>query len=186
MTAHHKDRVDLQALLLPGLLTGVPCIVRTQADKFEVAALSTGQPLSQGWSSRCNSGILKRYNVSCVYWTVHHLDSWVKIDQLDATCIITTLFSAQHVSDVNTSILRSCRKLLRMDVLTSETCWALNKVVIIQVASSWSLFTQLQCLFKVCDALIELNLSIAVVSLNVSHLTSRIQYFLRFVDYSYA
>ena len=135
---------------------------------------------------------------------------WVKRDQLDATCFIITLFSAEHVSDVNTSILRSLRlirwvtswvvsgsmyvgvtlqcgcggvvsvcrpslytdttppqphcnvtptyiepdtthevtqriirKLLRMDVLTSETCWALNKVIIKQVASSWSLFTQL-------------------------------------------
>jgi len=29
-----------------------------------------------------------------------------------------------------------------MDVLTSETGWALNKVIIKQVASSWSLFTQ--------------------------------------------
>ena len=29
-----------------------------------------------------------------------------------------------------------------MDVLTSETCWALNKVIIKQVASSLSLFTQ--------------------------------------------
>ena len=34
-------------------------------------------------------------------------------------------------------------KLVRMDVLTSETCWALNKVIIKQMASSWSLFTQL-------------------------------------------
>jgi len=40
-------------------------------------------------------------------------------------------FAAQHVSDVNTSIFRSLqllgallrsRKLLKMDVLTSETC----------------------------------------------------------------
>ena len=37
------------------------------------------------------------------------LDIWVKRDQLDATCFIITLFSAQHVSDVNTSILRSLR-----------------------------------------------------------------------------
>jgi len=44
-----------------------------------------------------------------VYWTVHHLDSWIKRDQLDATCFIITLFSAQHVSDVNTSLLRSLR-----------------------------------------------------------------------------
>ena len=33
------------------------------------------------------------------------------------------------------------RKLLRMDVLTSETCWALSNEIIKQVASSWSLFT---------------------------------------------
>jgi len=46
---------------------------------------------------------------SYVYWTVHHIDSWVKRDQLDATCFIITLFSAQRVSDVNTSILRSLR-----------------------------------------------------------------------------
>jgi len=36
-----------------------------------------------------------------VYWTVHHLDSWVKRDQLDVTCFIS-LLNAQHVSDVNT------------------------------------------------------------------------------------
>jgi len=29
-----------------------------------------------------------------------------------------------------------------MDVLTSETCWALHKEIIKQVTSSWSLFTQ--------------------------------------------
>ena len=40
---------------------------------------------------------------SYVYWTVHHLDSWVKRNQLDATYFII-LFNAQHVSDVKTSI----------------------------------------------------------------------------------
>ena len=44
---------------------------------------------------------------SYVYWTVHHLDSRVKTDQLDVTSFIISLFNAQHVSDVNTSILRS-------------------------------------------------------------------------------
>ena len=44
-----------------------------------------------------------------VYWTVHHLYSCVKRDQLDVTCFIISLFNAQHVSDVNTSILRSLR-----------------------------------------------------------------------------
>jgi len=158
--------------------------------------------------------------VSYVYWTVHHLDSWVKRCQLDITCFIISLFNAQHVSDVNTSILRNLRlicwviswvvllwfdvcwcyvvvrlwwcgirmqaeavphpaygyrtttaepqrntnthrtramqpmksqqisrKLLRMDVLTSETCWTLNNEIIKKVTSSWSFFTQLywQC-----------------------------------------
>ena len=35
------------------------------------------------------------------------------------------------------------RKLLRMDVLTSEIYWALNKEIIKQVTSSWSFFIQL-------------------------------------------
>jgi len=39
------------------------------------------------------------------------------------------------------------RKLLRVDVLTSETCWALNNEIIKQVTSSWSLFIQL-CVWK--------------------------------------
>ena len=57
-------------------------------------------------------------------WTVHHLDSWTKRDQLDVTCSFISLFTAQHVSDVN----------------TSETCWALNNEIKKQVTSSWSLF----------------------------------------------
>ena len=44
---------------------------------------------------------------SYVYWTVHHLDSWIKTDKLDVTCFIISLFNAQHVPDINTSILRS-------------------------------------------------------------------------------
>ena len=35
------------------------------------------------------------------------------------------------------------RKLLRMDVVTSETCWAVNNEIKRQVTSSWSLFIQL-------------------------------------------
>jgi len=33
----------------------------------------------------------------------------MKRDKLDVTCFIISLFNAQHVSDVNTSILRSLR-----------------------------------------------------------------------------
>jgi hypothetical protein len=35
--------------------------------------------------------------------------SWIKIDQLDVTCFIVSLFTAQHVSNVSTSIFRSLR-----------------------------------------------------------------------------
>jgi len=141
---------------------------------------------------------------------------WIKRDQLDVTCFIISLFTAQHVSGVNTSILRSLRlicwviawvvwfwfdvcwccvvvvwcpdtgwsttqpaygyhttttqhqhtsnqnhtthaithqisnKLLRMDVLTSETCWEVNNEIIKQVTSSRSLFIQLSrwCTFQ--------------------------------------
>ena len=37
------------------------------------------------------------------------VDSRIKRDQLDVTCFFITLFNVQHVSDVNTSILRSLR-----------------------------------------------------------------------------
>ena len=39
---------------------------------------------------------------------MHHLDSSVKRNQLDATCFIIILFSAQHVSDVNSPSSGAC------------------------------------------------------------------------------
>ena len=33
--------------------------------------------------------------------------SWIKTDQLDVTCFIISLFTAQHVSNVSASIFRS-------------------------------------------------------------------------------
>ena len=35
--------------------------------------------------------------------------NWIKIDQLDVTCFIISLFTAQHVSNVSTFIFRSLR-----------------------------------------------------------------------------
>ena len=52
--------------------------------------------------------IIKIY-VSYVYWAVQHLDSWIKTDQLDVTFFFISLFNAQYVSNVSTSILRSLR-----------------------------------------------------------------------------
>jgi len=49
--------------------------------------------------------------------------------QFDVTCFIISLSDAQHVSKISTSNLRilrlTCRKILRLDVLTFETCWAI-------------------------------------------------------------
>ena len=65
---------------------------------------------------------------SYVYWTMHHLDSWVKRDQFDVTCFIISLYNAQHVSDVNTSILRSLRLM----------CWVILWVVLLWCDVCWS------------------------------------------------
>ena len=62
-----------------------------------------------------------------VYRTVHHLDSWIKIDQLDVTCFIFSLFNAQHVSNVSTSILRSLRLI----------CWVISCVVLLWYNLCW-------------------------------------------------
>jgi len=65
--------------------------------------------------------------VSYVYWTVHHLDIWIKRDQLDVTCFIISLFTAQHVSDVNSSILRSLQLIwcviTWVVLLWFDVCW---------------------------------------------------------------
>jgi hypothetical protein len=37
------------------------------------------------------------------------LDSWIKGDELDVTSFFISLFNAQHVSDINTFILRNLR-----------------------------------------------------------------------------
>jgi len=55
------------------------------------------------------------------------LDSWIKRDQLDVTCFIISLFNVQHVSDVNTSILRSLRLI----------CWVISWVVLLWFDVCW-------------------------------------------------
>jgi len=53
---------------------------------------------------------------------------WIKRDQLDVTCFIISLFNAQHVSGVNTSILRSLRLI----------CWVISWVVLLWFDVCWS------------------------------------------------
>ena len=49
--------------------------------------------------------------INCVYLhpVGHLLIYWIKTDQLDVTCFIISPFTAQHVSNVSTSIFRSLR-----------------------------------------------------------------------------
>jgi len=62
-------------------------------------------------------------------------ETWVKYsrikrDQLDVTCFIIYLFNAQHVSDVNASILRSLRLI----------CWVISWVVLLWFDVCWCYF----------------------------------------------
>jgi len=63
-----------------------------------------------------------------VVWFPIFICNWVKRDQLDVTCFIISLFNAQHVSDVNTSILRSLLLI----------CWVISWVVLIWFDVCWS------------------------------------------------
>ena len=132
------------------------------------------------WLKLLNTLLLKKTNrLLCL----EHNNLSMKIDQLDVTCFIISLFTAQHVSNVSTFIFRSLRlvcgfiscvvllwfvvcwcygvvrlgwcgilmqaeaqtsrKLLKMNELTFETCWAVYSEIIKQVTSSWSVFIEL-------------------------------------------
>jgi len=62
-------------------------------------------------------------------YLVHNqvLTSWIKRAQLDVTCFIISLFTAQHVSDVKTSILMSLRLIWwvisRVVLFWYDVCW---------------------------------------------------------------
>ena len=107
-----------------------PTIKRLQAYFCDGTANGIGTTVYLEERLICSAVYLGSKNLSkyYVYRTVHHLDSWIKRNQLDVTCFFITLFNAQHVSDVN----------------TSETCWALNNEIKKQVTTSWPLFIQLK------------------------------------------
>jgi len=72
-------------------------------------------------------------------------DSWIKRDQLDVTCFIISLFNAQHVSDVNTSILRSlrliCSVISWVVLLWFDVCWCYVVVSVCRLTHCFSLHT---------------------------------------------
>ena len=66
---------------------------------------------NQGFYSRSvmrMGSLMQRYVYNSVKGIMYY-DSWIKIDQLDVTCFILSLFTAQHVSNISTSIFRSLR-----------------------------------------------------------------------------
>ena len=102
---------------------------------------------------------------------MHHLDSWINIDQLDVTCFIISLFVLNmlrmlvHPSSGACDLLwiyfvccialvrcvlqyntwnksTISRELLKMNILTFEKYWAANSEIIKQVTSRWSIFIQ--------------------------------------------
>ena len=67
---------------------------------------------------------------SYVYWTVHHLDSFIKRDQLDVTCFFISLFNAQHNSDVNIHPSSGACDLWLI-------CWVISWVVLFWYDACW-------------------------------------------------
>jgi len=134
------------------MLVGCELHVRSLLARVKKWYLQTALCIHSHYLVKCNK--FTNFQWTCRYvWHSHHMFSlcdvqkecrkdldewlrlylikfdqiWIKRDQLDVTCFIILLFTAQHV----------------LDVLTSETCWAVNNEIIKQVTSSWSLFIQL-------------------------------------------
>ena len=102
------------------------CSIRMQAEALLQPAYNLLVPI--GWILKPRKEVcVKTQRESYVYWTVHHLDNWIKRDQLDVTCFIISLFNAQQVSGVNTSILRSLRLI----------CWVILWVVLFWFDVCW-------------------------------------------------
>ena len=75
--------------------------------------------LVSDWNTGLNSKVI--YGRNCCKC------SSIKTDQLYVTCFIISLFTSQHVSDVNTSIFRSLRLI----------CWVISWVVLFWYDVCW-------------------------------------------------
>jgi len=86
-----------------------------------LAAAAAGYLCYWYWLERCF--ITKKCTESYVYWTVHHCDSWRVKVQFDVTCYFFHFLCAQHISDINISIITSLRLF----------CWITTLVVLFLV-----------------------------------------------------
>jgi len=68
--------------------------------------------------------------ISFRYAQLNSIKYWIKRGQLEVTCFFISLFYAQHVSDVNTSNLRSLRFI----------CWVISWVVLLWYDVCWGYF----------------------------------------------
>jgi hypothetical protein len=84
------------------------CTRRIARNHKYLLAISTGAPPET--LHKWISAIMFRCISDPLNWCVaNYIKAWIKIDQLDVTCFIISLFTAQHVSNVSTSIFRSLR-----------------------------------------------------------------------------
>jgi len=106
-----RQRTQLSSLFLFAVCRGAPFrLSASRLDSYWRSVKKVLEMLPNRQDVKSDSCHIKQCSCkSYVYWTVHHLDSWIKRGQLDVTCFIISLFNAQHVSDVNISILRSLR-----------------------------------------------------------------------------
>jgi hypothetical protein len=74
----------------------------------------------------CGGFIYRHLRLNLMF-IMYHVESWIKRDQFVVTCFFISLFNAQHVSDVNTSILRSLRLI----------CWVISWVVLFWYDICW-------------------------------------------------
>ena len=77
-----------------------------ETDSVFGALQTVHRQIYKGWFNEFRIKVVLFISCRKIY---DFLDSWIKIDQFDVTCFIISLFNAQHVSNVSTSIFRRLR-----------------------------------------------------------------------------
>jgi len=139
-------RIEVFALayLFSGECLVVTCVVLLESVFLQILAAA----VSYGY---CVFFVCSRFfgNVSWIYSDVVYMSLHIR----GSICVGVTLWFGwggvvsvcrlKHYWSFHEITQQIRHKLLRMNVLTSETCWALNNEIIKQGTSSWSLSIQL-------------------------------------------
>jgi len=97
-------------------------------------SMCVGVTLWFGWCGVVSGCRLKPYSLS--------VSACIRIPHHPSQTTMQHQHTTDHSNTTHEITQQISRKLLRMDVLMSETCWAVNKEIIKQSTSSWSLFIQ--------------------------------------------